>query len=299
MKLSKSIDDFLNHLSHSKGYSPLTVKAYSRILSDLKEALPLEESTQLTTAALKLFLYGMHQEKQPSPATMAQTVACLKSFGKYLFQHGLVDKNPAGPLTTPKIPKRLVQFLSQKDLAVQLSAQPDDTEKALRGKAVCELIYGSGLRVSECVTLSWNNIDPDRHLLRVTGKGNKTRIVPFTKSAWVLLLQYKRRLQERGISPAGTQPVFLSPKADNGQIAISVRTLQKDVEAQLRSLGWEGKASPHVLRHSFATHLLENGADLMAVKEMLGHSSLSTTQVYTHVSAEYLKKKYQQAHPRA
>jgi len=295
MDIPGSQQQFLNHLQSVRRYSPATLKTYSRILQEFThwcgENLELQD---LGEQLLKNFLWESSAGFTRLSASSTQLyIACLRSWGKYLQREGLQETNVAEGLVPPKKARRLVEFCSQKDLQTVFQAHPDDSEVDLRRKALFELIYGSGLRIAEVYSLNWRNFQQNPLQIRVTGKGNKTRIVPCTSGAWKLLLMIQRQQEEAGILGVDTA-VFCNNKGER----ISVRTLQKDIHHLLRSLGWEGKASPHVLRHSFATHLLENGADLLAVKEMLGHSSLSTTQVYTHVSAERLRKSYDQAHPR-
>lgn len=164
----------------------------------------------------------------------------------------------------------------------------------IRARVLLELIYGSGLRISECQSLTWLRLDFQNRTVRVIGKGNKEREVPLTRESIDWFNTYKLKLAEAGRLVSAKGAVFLNEQGE----AHNVRTLRRDIHDLLRSIGWEGKASPHVLRHSFATHLLENGADLMSVKEMLGHESLATTQVYTHISAERLKESFKKAHPR-
>jgi len=165
----------------------------------------------------------------------------------------------------------------------------------VRARILLELIYGSGLRISECQMLTWDRIDTNAKLVRVLGKGNKERIVPLTESFIDRIANYKQMQVKAGHLPTATGYFFLS---DNSK-PFGLRTLRNDIQHLLREIGWEGKASPHVLRHSFATHLLENGAEIMSVKEMLGHSNISTTQVYTHVNAERLRAAFKKTHPRA
>ena len=197
----------------------------------------------------------------------------------------------------PKRPKRLVNVLGQKDLAEEKFPElPENPSlQQVRARILLELIYGSGLRISECQNLTWDRINEKDFLVRVLGKGNKERIVPLTESFVSRIANYKQMQLEAGHLPTTTGYVFLS---EDGK-PFGLRTLRNDIQHLLREIGWEGKASPHVLRHSFATHLLENGAEIMSVKEMLGHSNISTTQVYTHVNAERLRAAFKKTHPRA
>ena len=221
----------------------------------------------------------------------------MKSFGKYLVRSKILQKNPAETVPMPKRPKRLVQFLGQKDLAEEKFPElPENpTLKQVRARLLLELIYGSGLRISECQSLCWNQLQIKEKLVRVIGKGNKERIVPITDALTLWLEKFRAAEIEAGHAPSATSFVFLS----EGGKPYDIRTLRNDIHDLLREIGWEGKASPHVLRHSFATHLLENGAEIMSVKEMLGHSNISTTQIYTHVNAERLKQAFKKTHPRA
>jgi integrase/recombinase XerC len=300
MQLTKVIHSFLEHLQFSKGYSKHTLIAYTRILQQFVsycegEADCPTAQNSLQEVIFKNYLYTLHVQKKLSTGSIAQIIACFKSLGKYCLIQGICSVNPALDLHTPKKPQRLVHFLSQRDLVTPSCVLEDDTEATVRAKVLLELIYGSGTRISECQSLDHQHIDIPKLCIRVTGKGNKTRIIPITKLFVSLLQQYNQRLEQRALPTLPQSAVFRNQQGKR----MSVRTLQKDIEQLLRASGWEGKASPHVLRHSFATHLLENGADLTAVKDMLGHASLSTTQVYTHVSAERLKESFKLAHPRS
>ena len=232
-----------------------------------------------------------------APTSICEHLAALKSFGKYLVKSKITEKNPAENVPMPKRPKRLVNVLGQKDLAEEKFPElPADAKlPQVRARILLELIYGSGLRISECQNLTWDRINERDFLVRVLGKGNKERIVPITESFVARIATYKQMQAQAGHLPTATGYVFLS---DDGK-PFGLRTLRNDIHDLLREIGWEGKASPHVLRHSFATHLLENGAEIMSVKEMLGHSNISTTQVYTHVNAERLRAAFKKTHPRA
>lgn len=295
--LSEHTEQFLNYIIHERQYSPRTADTYRKSLQKFLDFLPQGAETEaFSTANVRAFVWKLRTEEDMAVSSIGLHLACLKSLGHYLVRSRIFSVNPADSVPIPKRPKRLVPFLSQKDL--QESKFPeikDPTLPQTRARALLELLYGSGLRVSEAASLTWTQIDFSAGLVRVIGKGNKERIVPITRELKPWLEQYKNKLIEAGETPSGTGPVFLGEKGN----ACDVRTLRRDISALLKSLGWEGKASPHVLRHSFATHLLENGADIMSVKEMLGHSSLATTQVYTHVSAERLRESFKKAHPRA
>ncbi|SOD13575.1 integrase/recombinase XerC/integrase/recombinase XerD [Fibrobacter sp. UWB16] len=298
MLLDEYIQNFLIYLQTQRRYSERTVDTYrkslEKYLATLADNTPLEAFTEMS---VKNFVWELKIKQKLAPTSICEHLAALKSFGKYLVRSKILQKNPAEAVPMPKRPKRLVQFLGQKDLAEEkfpeLPEKP--TLKQVRARLLLELIYGSGLRISECQSLCWNQLQIKEKLVRVIGKGNKERIVPITDALTLWLEKFKAAEIEAGHAPSATSFVFLS----EGGKPYDIRTLRNDIHDLLREIGWEGKASPHVLRHSFATHLLENGAEIMSVKEMLGHSNISTTQIYTHVNAERLKQAFKKTHPRA
>ena len=309
MLLNEYIQNFLIYLQTQRRYSERTVETYRKSLekyhsmlvgngrsaqSDIANNVTLDTFSETN---VKNFVWDLKIKQKLAPTSICEHLAALKSFGKYLVRSKILDKNPAEAVPMPKRPKRLVSFLGQKDLAQEKFPElPENpTLKQIRARILLELIYGSGLRISECQSLCWNQLQTKERLVRVIGKGNKERIVPITDTLISWLEQFRAAEIEAGHAPSITSPVFLS---ENGK-PYDVRTLRSDIHDLLREIGWEGKASPHVLRHSFATHLLENGAEIMSVKEMLGHSNISTTQIYTHVNAERLREAFKKTHPRA
>ena len=297
MNLQNHISNFLTYLETQRRFSPRSIDTYRKSL-DKFLALVGEEALleSFSEMQVKNFVWDLKMRQNLSPASICEHLAALKSFGKYLVRSSILEINPAGNVPMPKRPKRLVAFLGQKDLAEK---NFDDLECStlpqIRARVLLELIYGSGLRISECQSLTWDRLREKERLVRVLGKGNKERIVPITDSLVERLGLFKAKLTEAGHLVSATGFVFVS---EDGK-PYSIRTLRNDIQNLLREIGWEGKASPHVLRHSFATHLLENGAEIMSVKEMLGHSSISTTQIYTHVNAERLNQAFKKTHPRA
>ncbi len=289
-------DRWLRRMASIRRASPLTVKAYDRTLSAFFAYLGGSPGlADFSLVQLRGYLYALHASSSPSPATLAQTVAALRSFGKFLRSEGFLESNPAAELRNPKREKKLVPFLSQNDLSADKTPEfaPDD-EQGLRRNAELELLYGSGIRLAELAGARRSDLDEGRRRLTVLGKGSKERVVPVTGSALEALRAYWDCLAAKGVPLPADPPLFVNA---NGA-PIAMRTVQRDVKAALRERGWDGKASPHMLRHSFATHLLENGADLMSVKELLGHASVGTTQIYTHVTAKQMKEAYEKAHPR-
>ena len=314
MLLDEYIQNFLIYLQTQRRYSERTVITYRKSLEKYctsmagngpanknatheatsAKAIPLAAFSEMS---VKNFVWDLKIKQKLAPTSICEHLAALKSFGKYLVRSKILQKNPAEAVPMPKRPKRLVSILGQKDLVEEKFPELPENPKLpqIRARFLLELIYGSGLRISECQTLCWNQLRTKERLVRVIGKGNKERIVPITDSLITWLEKFRAAEIEAGHAPSETSYVFLS---EDGK-PFSVRTLRNDIHDLLREIGWEGKASPHVLRHSFATHLLENGAEIMSVKEMLGHSNISTTQVYTHVNAERLREAFKKTHPRA
>ncbi len=300
MNLPEHIEQFLQYIAERRRFSPRTVDTYKKSLAKFLEHLGSENAPALSAFSemnVKGFVWDLKMKQKLAPTSICEHLAALKSFGKYLVRSKVQETNPAEAVPMPKRPKRLVNVLGQKDLAPERFPELPDppTLQQVRARILLELIYGSGLRISECQSLTWDRIDVNAKLVRVLGKGNKERIVPLTESFIERIANFKQMEAEAGHLPTATGYVFLS---EDGK-PFGLRTLRNDIHDLLRDIGWEGKASPHVLRHSFATHLLENGAEIMSVKEMLGHSNISTTQVYTHVNAERLRAAFKKTHPRA
>lgn len=300
--LKQAIASFLAALREERNASPHTLSAYERDLSAWlvfaggaypglsEEDLPLEA---MNRRHLQAFL--LEQGKTLAPASQARRLACLKSFGRHLAERGVLPNNPAATLAFPRLEKNLMDVAGESFLRETLDAVSESEGwVALRTRLALELFYGSGLRLSELQGLKWSDLPAKQNQVRVLGKGSRVRTVPVTTAARVCLEDYARALAEAG-QASRQGPIFVTEKG----YPVGVRILQKQVTAALKAQGREGKSSPHVLRHSFATHLLERGADLMAVKDMLGHASLSTTQKYTHLTVQKLKQTYALAHPRA
>ena len=297
MSLQNHISNFLTYLETRRRFSPRTIDTYrkslDKFLALVGEGALLESFSEMQ---VKSFVWDLKMRQKLSPTSICEHLAALKSFGKYLVRASILETNPTENIPMPKRPKRLVAFLGQKDLSEEKFPEIENpTLPQVRARVLLELIYGSGLRISECQSLTWDRLREKERLVRVLGKGNKERIVPITDSLVERLGLFKAKQTEAGHLVSATGFVFVS---EDGK-PYSIRTLRNDIQSLLRDIGWEGKASPHVLRHSFATHLLENGAEIMSVKEMLGHSSISTTQIYTHVNAERLKQAFKKTHPRA
>ncbi len=292
-ELCRLLSGFLDYTQKEKGYSEHTVEAYRSDLSQFVEFLlhkghPLTVSAALTKQPLRLFLHDVGRQGL-KPRSVARKVAAIKSLCRYCVKVGALTVNPAKALSTPKLDSPLPVFLTATQAeSLEESAAADSA----RNRAIVEFFYGSGIRLSELHDLTFGSIDRRGMTVRVMGKGRKERIVPVTAQSIEALDEY---LSARK-GPTGQQdPVFVNAKGER----LSARQIQRVVNASLSAVSQQKKKSPHVLRHSYATHLLDAGADIRAVKELLGHSSLSTTQVYTHISREHLLKVYKQAHPRA
>src|SRR3954454_24520108 len=240
--------------------------------------------------------YAAHlAERGAAPATMARKLASLRAFFRVLVEHGEVAANPADLLPAPKQPQRLPRTLKAADVAALLDRIPAGTPLELRDCALFELAYGSGLRAEELVNLDVGSIDFDAEQVRVEGKGGKTRFVPCGEHALRSMGRYLERARGT-LSSDPTEPALFLSKSGR---RLSTSDVRRRLRTWARHAAAQGAVHPHALRHSFATHLLEGGADLRAIQELLGHSSLSTTQVYTRVESARLRAAYARSHPRA
>ncbi len=294
-KIKDTIKNFLEYLRKQRGYSEHTVAAYQH---DLVQFIDFVESEigktsikeVLTKGILRTFIYSFHDHGFKS-RTIARKVATLKSFSRYCVKNKIVKVNSAKTLSTPKLDKPLPSFITRKQADAMVTGDPDG-EMALRNRAIVELFYGTGIRLAELHALNIGTIDRRERTVRVIGKGRKERIVPVTPDAIALVDRY---IANRSVAKGHDDPLFTNKEGRR----LSRRQIERVVSRELAAVSRLKKKSPHVLRHSFATHLLDAGADIRAVKELLGHSSLSSTQIYTHVSKEHLRKVYNKAHPRA
>ena len=297
------IHTFLQYLRTQRNYSPHTIAAYEDDLRQFSAFLQkhYEDQTHsmndLDQVTIRLFL-GDRIEEGFATRSIARKLACLKSFFKYLHRMNIVGRNPAANVSSPKLEKRLPQYLDEESIT-ELMKQPDTTTTiGKRDAAILELFYSTGIRLSELIHLRLADVDFHAATVRVTGKGSKDRIVPFGGPAKDALKRYiacRGELLHPGTEKEVAGLTFLTQRGKK----LSPKGVNILVNRYIGKVSEIEKKSPHVLRHSFATHLLNRGADLRAVKELLGHESLSTTQVYTHVSIGRLKKIYAQAHPKA
>jgi len=248
------------------------------------------------------FLSMLHRHHKKS--SIGRKLSAIKSFLRFLLREGVIERDPTLHIGSPKKDQPLPTYLPVDDMFRLLDAPPLDTPTGLRDRAILEVLYSCGLRVSELVGLNWNEIDANLEVVRVKGKGNKERIVPIGRKALEALDRYRahlsalvvpKRRHSLSATSSASLPVFLNTRGER----LTTRSVARLVAGYARDCGIALKTSPHALRHTFATHLLDAGADLRAIQELLGHSSLSTTQKYTHVNLDRLMQVYDKAHPRA
>ncbi len=298
------IAEFERSLLVEDNASPHTVRNY---VSDLRQlrAFLLERRVALDDAgaevmpdrvdqtAVRAYLAALMRRNRKS--SIGRKLSAAKGFFRYLLRRGVIMRDPTAGIATPKKEQQLPVHLTVDDMFRLLEAPPD-TPAGLRDRALLEVLYSCGLRVSELVGLDWGDVDASLELVRVRGKGGKERLVPIGRKALAALAAYRERLAElcpRRLRDA--KAVYLNRRGSR----LTTRSVARMVEHYVLASGLATKASPHALRHSFATHLLNAGADLRAIQELLGHASLSTTQKYTHVNLDQLMSVYDKAHPRA
>ena len=287
------VEAFLSNMDKVRGASQNTLAAYRRDLLEFiyhldAKGLPLDHSDSVKSFMGHLFRRGLAR------TTMARKVSAVRSFCRYLVRQGLLTVNPCDGIPAPRAQRSNPRFLSLEEVTALLDSAAGDRISDMRDLAMWEMLYSSGLRVSELSGLSVGDWDPEGRLVRVHGKGNKTRLVPLGERASQRLEKYLRA-SGRWPPARDDSPIFLN--RDGGRL--SVRGVQQRLEKRLQECGLDTRISPHVLRHTFATHLLDSGADLRAIQEMLGHESLQTTQRYTHVTLDRLLQIYDRSHPRS
>ena len=234
-------------------------------------------------------------ESNYSPATMARKIATLRSFCRWLERNGVIDSNPMTLIRTPRQKKRLPKAINVEQVEQLLSAPNDKTLLGARDRAILETLYSTGIRVSELVGINFGDIDETGQAIIIRGKGRKERIVPLGSHAMAAIEHYLQMMNTHNVTNETDEPVFINKH----NTRLSTRSVRRNVSKYLEKVGLDPVISPHTLRHSFATHLLDNGADLRSVQELLGHQSLSTTQIYTHLTTKRMKESYDSAHPRA
>lgn len=294
--MRNAISGFLRYLEIERNSSNMTIKSYREDLELLIEYFEeskgsIPDVSQVTPVDLRGFVAALH-EAGYAKSSVSRKLACLRSFFKFGQRNGLCESNPAKPLRNPRRVRKLPHFLSGNEIGKLLLA-PDVAESAgKRDRAILETLYSAGLRVSELVGINIADLDLGDGFVRVRGKGKKERLAPLGSHA---INAIKRWLRFRSTGKKETDALFLNKFGTR----ITTRSVGRMLEKYLRVTGLDTRTSPHTLRHSFATHLLDRGADIRSVQELLGHKSLITTQIYTHISTANLKRVYEKAHPRA
>lgn len=291
------LKEFISYLQNEKNYSTHTITAYQRDLTQFMTFLHNQNVLlyQVDYRGIRRYLADL-QHRELSKTTISRKIAAIKSFFRYLYRENYVQDNPAQLVTAPKKEKHLPQVMSEIDMAQFLDDYLSGLEPlALRNRAIFELLYSSGLRVSELTALTVQDIQRQQAVLRIQGKGNKERIVPVGEKAQRAIAAYLDHGRALLIGKEETDSLFLNHLGG----ALTARGVEYILDQYVKKGAVRYKVSPHTFRHSFATHLLDNGADLRVIQELLGHESLSTTQIYTDVSRAHIQQIYFKAHPRA
>jgi integrase/recombinase XerC len=298
--VQQHLKNFLQYLQTERLYSQLTIRSYQIDLTQFIHYLePLVPSNKVDPKLVdkeliqnyieELFIYGLNKK------SISRKLSTIKSFFKYLQRIAIIEKNPVVNIHSPKLDKPLPVVINEEEIRRVMQLPPEDNLEGLRDRAILELFYGCGVRLSELLKLQWKQIHLIDHYITVEGKRGKERVLPIGQHAMNALQRYRMKRMEVMEDQPQSSYVFVNIKGKT----LYPLAVQKMVKKYLQKVSEQDRLSPHVLRHSFATHLLDRGADLLAVKELLGHSSLSTTQIYTHVSMDRLKSVYRQAHPRS
>ncbi len=299
MNIRSSIDLFCSWLEHEKGYSAHTVVSYRRDLFEFKSLLSDNIGVEAVSGSdIRNFVIGLHGKN--GPATVARKLSSLRSYFGFLQRQSCIAANPVDGITGPRIGRTIPNFLTV-DQVFSLLESPDKRDRFMnRDKAILELLYSTGIRVGELVSADLDDLDLSAEMLRVRGKGNKERLVPVGRPAIEAITAYQRGERAALIGkvmgegrPVADQALFLNNRGGR----LTTRSIERFVDKYGRRAGIHVPVTPHALRHSFATHLLEMGADLRSVQELLGHASLSTTQKYTHLTLDHLTEVYDKAHP--
>lgn len=298
----ETISRFIEHLDVERNFSEQSLRAYGTDLRQFAEFLDEKSCTDLTKVenlTLRAWLAGM-SEANYGRRSIARKLASVRSLFRFMHKRGEIKDNPAKLLRTPKLARNLPSFLDENQVNVLLTTPDPATWSGVRDKAILELLYATGLRVSELVKLKLHDLELSRGSLRTLGKGRKERILPLLPAAidalqdWFKVRQRPPRSRTGGIKP-GTETVFINQRGS----ALTDRSVRRLIDQYVKQAAINCKVTPHTLRHSFATHLLNHGADLRDVQELLGHAHLATTQVYTHVTTARMIDVYERAHPSA
>ncbi len=291
-----SVASFIHYITYERRYSGNTVKAYDNDLhaftTFLESTYNLSDPVQSNHEMIRSWIVKLMDEGI-SPRSVNRKISSLKSYFKYLLKEGVIERSPVQQIVTVRASKQLPSYISQEDI-IDFLNQPVDTGdfKSLRDKIIIEILYSTGIRRSELISLKNSSIDNQRSLLKVTGKGNKERIIPLSKKLLDHIQEYTDSKQKT--IKANSPYLIVTDKGKKVYPKFILRKVKSGLSG-LKNI----KKSPHILRHTFATHMLNNGADLNVIKELLGHADLTATQVYTHNTIKQLKSIYKKAHPRA
>lgn len=292
--MKEYVTNYFTYLKNERGLSERTLTAYRRDLDQLLKFLDTEnivQPDQVSQHHIRAFIAQRHRQGLGGKS-LQRLLSAVRSLYRWMLREGIAKHNPATPVRAPKSPRHLPATLDADSIGRLLDI-PCDTPLAIRDKAIMELFYSSGLRLSELASLQWNQVDLPSGMLTVTGKGNRSRMVPVGRIAVEALLEWRKA---RGQFASFEEPhVFVSQRGN----PIATRTIQARIRHWAKHQGMPQNIYPHLLRHSFASHMLESSGDLRAVQELLGHADISTTQIYTHLDFQHLAKVYDKAHPRA
>jgi integrase/recombinase XerC len=299
LKLHSEIAQFLRFLDVERNASDLTIKSYREDLVDMADFLSNEGAKKVvprdvTPVELRGYVAALHDAGY-ARTSIARKLASLRSFYKFAIRQGMAETNPAQPLRNPRGQRKLPHFLTSDEIETLLKAPDTQDEMGLRDRAMLEVMYSAGLRVSEIVGMNDRDIDYEEGVVRVRGKGRKERFGAIGKFADQALKDYFRVRTRADHGTSKELPTFTNKFGKR----LTTRSVARMLEKYINQCGLDTRTTPHTLRHSFATHLLDRGADIRSVQEMLGHKSLGTTQIYTHVSTSSIKQAYLKAHPRA
>lgn len=296
----QDLEDFKSYIIIERNFSPHTAKAYCADVLDFLLWMGEQSCEEVNFSKVREYLHFI-QKFNYKKNTIARKIASIRTFYKYLYRERKVDSNPAMNLTSPKRPKSLPKFLTPDEVESILNNVKIETPSGYRNRAILEILWATGMRVSELSGLNFGDLNLANNEIRVFGKGSKERIILVTDRAKSYLERYietARALIPKGYpieEPTESSPVFIN----NTGYRLQTKTIRNVINEIVEKIALSKKVTPHVFRHSFATHLIENGADLRVVQELLGHASISNTQIYTHVSTQHLKEVYNEAHPRA
>lgn len=293
--MRKELDEFLAYLTHERNASPHTISSYRIDLTQLADFLDERKVrlAQVDNVVLRGFLVELYRRKL-TKTSAARKLAAARSFFQYCVRRRWLEDNPAKVVATPRLDQHVPGFLSEEETAKLLEIPPTDDALGLRDRAILEVFYATGIRVSELVGIGLADVSFEERMIRVKGKGKKERLVPFGRKAEESMAAYVRVRHEFPLR-LGETSLFLNYRGTR----LSPRSVQRLVAKYLRQAALRKNLSPHSLRHSFATHLLGRGADLRVIQELLGHVSLATTQKYTHMDVTQLLEIYRKSHPRA